>query len=126
MHITWIENIRISEPENDRQFIKYMRNDELSGIWEKAGQLPRESKLFSYPNPFNSTTTIILKNGNGGDGDIAIYDIKGGLIKIIRVEDGEAKWDATDAQGKTISSGVYFAGLAASPKSQIIKLLFLK
>ena len=126
MHVTWTENIRISEPDNDRQFLKYMRNDALSGATEDAMPVPMEIGLFSYPNPFNTSVTFDIRNTKGGDKLIYIYDIRGGLIKTIRIENGKAKWDATDAQGKTVSSGVYFARAMTSQVEKTIKLLLIR
>ena len=126
MHMTWVETIRISEPDNDRQFLKYMRNDELSGATEDAMPAPMESGLFSYPNPFNTSVTLGIKNAKGGDELIYIYDIRGGLTKTIRIENGKAKWDATDASGKKVSSGIYFARVSTPQTQKASKLIFLR
>ena len=83
-----------------------------------------------YPNPSNSRVAISLQMEKGGDAEIAIYDVNGRLVKTIfkggRLEKGRHKftWDATDANGKTVSSGLYFA-VATTPQGKISERLTL-
>jgi len=88
---------------------------------------PERLALFAYPNPFNSSVTISYSNLSGGE--IKIYDIQGKSIRTFALEggeDGKINWDATDASGKRVSSGVYFARAAAPQKEKTIKILLLR
>jgi len=92
-----------------------------------ANELPEKATVFVYPNPFNSSVLISYSNLKGGE--IAIYDIQGKLIKVFALEggeDGQINWDATDASGETVSSGIYFARARASQESHAVKLLLVR
>lgn len=68
----------------------------------------------NYPNPFNSQTQIIFDLYNSASIQLHIYDINGNLVKsLINSEmrdEGSflVKWDGTNNQGQSLSSGVYF------------------
>jgi len=113
----------------------------LSGhtaVEDMDSQPPRYFTVSAYPNPFNSQTMITIANLKGGEAEIAIYDIAGRLVKHLEGSsmkggDIKAAWDATDASGKKVSSGIYFArarygskATSASHISQTLKLIFLK
>jgi hypothetical protein len=111
--------------------IYFTRYDNEVGIKQEHGIiLPYELSLDIYPNPFNSNVTISLKSTRGGEANLAIYDIRGRLVKTIfkggNLEKGTHKftWDATDAKGKEVSSGLYFA-VAGTPQGKITKTLTL-
>jgi len=99
---------------------------------EEENELPENaSALYVYPNPFNSSITIIISNWKGGEARIGIYDITGKLVREFRrigTKGGDAKivWDATDASGKKVSSGLYFAVASNGTRSACAKLLYLK
>jgi hypothetical protein len=96
-------------------------------IDNNSNALPLGIGLSAYPNPFNSSVLINYSNPNKG-GDIAIYNIQGQLIRTFNLTGKEGKiiWDATDASGNTVSSGVYFAKAANKANSAYIKLIYLK
>jgi hypothetical protein len=84
--------------------------------------------LWAYPNPFNSSTIISYSNLMEG-GEISIYNLMGQKVRAFTIENGkEGKiiWDAEDASGKKVSSGLYFAKAVASQKTYTIKLLYLR
>jgi len=86
-----------------------------------------EIELTAYPNPFNSTTSISYSNLEGGD--IEIYDIMGRLVKKLHTgggKEGEVNWDATDASGENVSSGIYFARARSKDNCTTEKLIYLK
>ncbi len=89
--------------------------------------IPDKISLAAYPNPFNSNVTITYSNLEGGD--IGIYDVQGKLVKILKTEAGKGgkiKWDAQDAMGNKVTSGIYFAKARTLSSSTAIKLIFLK
>jgi hypothetical protein len=98
-------------------------------IWDET--LPDDIELSCYPNPFNGVANITLSGAEGGDVRIGIYDIRGRLIKELRVAniqggDKKAAWDATDNDGRSVSSGIYFVRVETDNYSSTIKLLYLR
>jgi hypothetical protein len=108
--------------------VYFTRNPaEPDAINQEISRPENMSLIRAYPNPFNGATVITYSNLKGGD--IGIYDIKGQLVRAFSVEGekgGKIKWDATDALGNKVSSGIYFARARASQKTQTIKLLYLR
>ena len=85
----------------------------------RGNDLPDGIEFSAYPNPFNSSTTLSI--GNGEPSDIFIYDITGRQIASLFAKEGKAEWNAG-----AYSSGVYFAKASGGNKSSVIKLIYLK
>jgi len=79
----------------------------------------------NYPNPFNAKTLISFDLPVNSDVTISIYNIAGQLVESIsgNYEAGhqQVTWDASG-----VSSGVYFAKVAAGDNSQTLKMTMLK
>jgi len=129
-HLTWCDG-RL-DPQWTYYEVYYKRGDLQTGISEPVRNLPLSGGIVSsYPNPFNSSTTITLNYWEGGDVSIRIYDITGRLVRVLETtnkEGGEIKaaWDAKDNSGKDVSSGVYFARVSTPQAVKIKKLLYLR
>ena len=88
--------------------------------------------LSCYPNPFNDAAIILINSAAGikANFEIGIYDITGQLIRQLQAQNTlgltAAKWDATDAEGHKVSSGVYFARLINGKSHRMLKMLYLK
>ncbi len=85
----------------------------------------------AYPNPFNPSTALSFRLERPMAVTLAIYDPAGRHVKTILREhmiEGEhvVSWDGADENGRTMSSGVYFARLDAGGKSMSRKLIMLK
>lgn len=85
----------------------------------------------NYPNPFNPTTQIAFSIPQNEHVTIIIYNILG--QKIATLLDGNLSagahvmtWDARDAHGEILPSGVYFYKLSRSSFSAVKKMLLLK
>lgn len=70
--------------------------------------------LVAVPNPFRSSTRLVLPQGQtlGGTVYIAIYDIHGRLVYSITLQAGqpglsEWGWDGVDSSGRILPAGVY-------------------
>lgn len=66
----------------------------------------------NYPNPFNAVTDISSRVVRAGLVTIKIYDITGRLVKELPHEIQAAglfsvRWDGSDVNGKSASSGIY-------------------
>jgi hypothetical protein len=83
------------------------------------------------PNPFNPETRLRFTLANTHEVTLRVYDVQGRLVRT--VIDGvqgqgmnEIPWDGTDANGRPLPSGVYFAALSADRRVFTQKLLILK
>jgi hypothetical protein len=116
------------DPDNDIYrgiyFSRYEEDTESVEYISKSGQV---DWIKAYPNPFNSVTTLTYSNLKGGE--IEILNISGQLIRTFHIDtgkEGKIIWDATDAQGDKISSGIYFARARGLNNTITKKLVYLK
>mgnify|MGYP002031558581 CR=1 FL=1 len=96
---------------------------------------PNAYKVFyaqSYPNPFNSNTTIQFNFGhyNNNFYFISIYDLNGFLIRSFSIKDkvsGDSSvvWNGLDRSGKSVPSGVYFCRIQKETDMKTLKLVLL-
>jgi hypothetical protein len=93
--------------------------------------LPTEFATTVYPNPFNPSTTISYDLPSDALVTIVIYDALGQEIRHLVNEQVSAgrysvQWDAKDALGHFVGSGVYIAKIKADVFSATQKMLLLK
>ncbi len=94
--------------------------------------LPTEFSLKqNYPNPFNPSTTIRYGLPEAANVSLVIYDVRGQVVQTLESAHQSAGWydviwNGQTADGKTISTGIYFARLVAGDYSQVVKMLYLK
>jgi hypothetical protein len=119
-------------PENGTYFTRY-DVFQPDGIDEEMEPEKEGVRIVAYPNPFNSNINIDIDGAVGcGDMAIEIYDIKGALIKKIKSDNNDGggrwklTWDATDASGKRVSSGIYFARASTDQGEAMIILNYVK
>ncbi|MBK7704056.1 MAG: hypothetical protein IPI34_14795, partial [bacterium] len=81
-----------------------------------AGRRPRLRPL--SPQPVQPLTEVRFDLPTAGPARLAVYDVRGHLVKVL--SDGElpagehaAVWDGTDARGRAMSSGSYVFRLTA-------------
>ncbi|MDZ7264392.1 MAG: S8 family serine peptidase [candidate division KSB1 bacterium] len=72
-----------------------------------------EDVVFSYPNPFNSTTAINFYLGEPGQVRVEIYNVLGEKITTLLDRNLPAglntvSWDGRNASGNVVSGGYYF------------------
>ncbi len=108
--------------------IFYSRWEEEVGVDDHGYRfMPGAVSLSAYPNPFNSFTTITYNGLKGGD--IEIYNLAGQKIKFLKpgnIKEGQIVWDARDALGNKVSSGIYFARAGGAINYSVMKLIYLK
>lgn len=118
---------------SDRSSLLLLRAEGL-GIVDGSNQpkhtIPRVSLSQNFPNPFNPTTTIVIERGAGDrvPRSLRIYDVRGRLLRTLRVPPGEGRisltWDGSDAVGSSVPSGVYLYSL--EPGGAVRKMLLLR
>jgi len=83
------------------------------------------------PNPMTASTDIRFEVARTSDVSIKVYNAMGQLVKVLenrRLEPGRysVHWDGTNANGRRVSSGVYFYKMEAKGYEATRKMLVLK
>ena len=108
----------------------YVRRTGVTQVSEHNSEaIPNELSIMAYPNPFNSSTMISFVSLEGDNTEIEIFNLLGQRINSFTIEgakEGKINWDARDALGNKVSSGIYFARAKAPRISMTIKLIYLK
>jgi hypothetical protein len=94
--------------------------------------LPDKFTVFqNYPNPFNPSTIIQYTLPDEQYVRVVIFDMLGKEIKTL-VSDIETAgiksvvWDGTNANGQTLSGGIYFYRITAGQQTETKRMLLLK
>jgi len=103
-----------------------------TGVATATQKMPETAVLHqNFPNPFNGGTTIHYSLERSFNVQIAIYDVRGRLVK--RLFNGEREsgmhrieWDGRDTSEKTVPSGLYFARMKAGDRVQMKKMILQK
>lgn len=122
--------------------IHFMKNPfDESGLTTINGIPPEIVKdslaLFTYPNPFNSQTNILVKTKSPSIVTISIYNILGQLVATIAenetIQDIKTySWHGTNNSNESLSSGPYFIQIVArdlgssAVQTRLRKILMLK
>jgi hypothetical protein len=89
------------------------------------------SLLSAYPNPFNSSTTIVYGLPCAGDVEMIITNLPGQTIKTLRLGDQgggmhRVLWNGTDNRGRGVPSGVYLVRITSRAGAGTVKLQYVK
>jgi hypothetical protein len=122
IHVVWWELVGDSDADI---FYKRFTPDSIDDIEEPDILPPNDFSLSAYPNPFNSSITIIVNSNKSGVVDIC--DIQGRIIKQYPFEKGIQRivWDAKTTDNQPLSSGVYFIGQKGEV-TKTIKVVYMK
>ena len=86
----------------------------------------------NFPNPFNPATTIKYALPQAADVELTVYNVVGQPVRTLVAEHQNAgryvvEWDATNDNGHSLSSGMYFYRLEAGGEfREVKKMLLLK
>ena len=85
----------------------------------------------NFPNPFNPSTTITYVLPEISNVDLAIYDLRGQLIKKLisgSVRSGvhTVKWDGKNENGGKVSAGIYLYKIYTGKYTSTNKMILLK
>jgi hypothetical protein len=90
----------------------------------------------NYPNPFNPETWIPYQLAEPGDVTISIYNLKGALIRTIKLgrkeagsylsKEKSARWDGRNETGERVANGIYFYAMKANGFSSMKKMVVLR
>ena len=122
--IALLESWGIEPPDTSRT------SDATSDVQNKNSKIS-EFSVKSYPNPFNSETSIEYTINTSEHVNISIYDVSGKCIRILLDSEQKAgthtiKWDGKDKAGNPMPSGKYFYRVNAGSKSITQEILLLE
>jgi hypothetical protein len=96
-----------------------------------AVRSPISLTLRNDPNPFNSSTAIMLRADRGGSMRLTLYDSGGRMVR--RLLDGVATagrepviWDGRDDRGSMLPSGIYFARVNLDGEMRTLKIVLTR
>lgn len=126
-----LQSIAQSYPESPIAFM--VQAQHIESTPESAPVIPASAQLVvqNYPNPFNPTTSIQYVVKESHRVSLEIYDVLGRRVTTL-VEGQQCpgqhvvQWDATDAQGEPVSTGMYFYRVVIGQQKAEGKLLYLK
>jgi hypothetical protein len=90
-----------------------------------------ELSLSNYPNPFNPSTEISYTLPITGDVMVAVYNTRGQKVTTL-VEGTQnagtytTRWSGTDANGKPVSSGIYYCRVTSGTQDCTRKMVLMK
>jgi len=98
---------------------------------EESPLSERAELLGNYPNPFNPTTVISYSLPVSVDVAVSIYNLLGQHVRSFELGRQSAgghrlMWYATDGDGNSVSSGMYFYRMKAGDFVQTRKMVLLK
>ena len=122
---------------NDITGLAYVRSVATGIKNDKPKNVPGTFSLRqNYPNPFNPTTTIEYNLPVNSNVRVNVYDILGELVNVLVDRNENAGthkiiWNANNANGKKVSTGIYFyelkaQGINGKSFNQIRKMILLK
>jgi hypothetical protein len=85
----------------------------------------------NYPNPFNPSTTVRYSLETRQHVRIAVYDVRGGLVRVLVDETRPAgyqkiAWYGQDLRDERVASGVYFIRMTTDDRTFVRKAVMLK
>ena len=85
----------------------------------------------NFPNPFNPTTSISFTLPTASEVSLEVYNVLGQRVKTLvdgpmNAGSHSVMWNATDQNGRTVSSGVYLYRIVAGDQTASNKMILLK
>ncbi len=102
----------------------------ISGV--AGGDLPTNLAITGIsPNPFNPIATIKFAIPEAGDVQLAVFDLRGRMVRELVAGHREAGrfqtvWDGRDDMGRSVASGLYFAHLKDHSGQRTTKMVLAK
>ena len=125
---------------NNKHYL-FITEDSNVGVYEFSytnaiDEEPQEIsslKITNYPNPFSNSTTISfnIHRRDTENAEIKIYNIRGQLVKQLKIKNYKLKidevvWDGKDEDGKQVPNGIYFCKLLVGKETIVRKMILLR
>lgn len=92
-----------------------------------ADEVPEKTDLLqNFPNPFRTTTTIRLDLDEAAEVKLALYDVLGREVAVIREGQLQAQKHYIPFNPQNLSSGIYFLRLQTAAKTETITITYIK
>ncbi|HEY3296671.1 MAG TPA: T9SS type A sorting domain-containing protein, partial [bacterium] len=107
-------------------YLCYDLPEDSAGTAPKPLPVPQTFSLSTFPNPFNPTTTLSFTLPAPSEVKLEVFDVLGRCVyqrEFGRMSAGEQRYRF---EGSELSSGVYFARVAAGSNAQVRKMVMLK
>lgn len=92
-----------------------------------ADEVPEETDLLqNFPNPFRTSTTIRLDLDETAEVKLALYDVLGREVAVIREGQLQAQKHYIPFNPQGLSSGIYFLRLQTAAKTETITITYIK
>lgn len=84
----------------------------LTDVDEDGPLVDAGGDVYNFPNPFSSSTTVVVKAHLVGEVTVTIYDLVGNTVKTLSMQaesmnDIELPWDGRDLAGAPVAAGNY-------------------
>jgi len=114
LYAVWVDN-----RDGDKNIYFAVLEAQMTSLFDRPEVPKSVSILNAYPNPFNAACKITVSDP--AINAVSIYDITGRRVETLKLDRGEAVWDASAR-----TSGVYFARVESGNTSSSVKLMLLK
>jgi hypothetical protein len=104
----------------------------VSSASDDPGSIPLVTALEgNYPNPFNPETAIRFSTREAAHVRLAIYNVKGQLVRVMVNQDLPSGnhcliWNGKDDQGRSVSSGIYMYRMETPGYTKTLKMMLMK
>lgn len=132
-HAAGLRDVVVENPDGQTAVVPdgFRLVDQFTAV-DPTSPAPRGWALAqNYPNPFNPRTSIRFDVPRPGPAELAVFDLRG--RRVVTLVDGPVEagyhsvvWDGTDAQGRPLASGVYFARLRGDGFQRQRKMLLVR
>jgi hypothetical protein len=124
---TYDENLYLFFIDEPRfRDLYFSRRSILVDVEDYSENLSPNLYLSTYPNPFNSQTTINYEIESAGLVELKIYDILGKELFTLLMEEKSAGKYMVPFSARNLASGIYFCKLTINGLHIVNKLLLLK
>jgi len=93
------------------------------GVEEGKTLLPALT-VTATPNPTTGPVCIRFENAAGRTAEVRVYSSSGALVRAFESR-GTVRWDLTDASGRNVENGLYFAEVTTSAGAAQVKFSVL-
>lgn len=112
-------------------FSYILRRDGTSSVNDLIDDGMSFESIHSYPNPFNSMSTISFNIIDLSDVQLKIFDMLGKEVKILLDKElspgnHNISWDAKDSYGNSLPSGIYLIVLKTKNSIKTFKSILIK
>lgn len=89
-------------------------------------EIPQNHRVYSYPNPFNATATILYDLDSRSDVRVELFNLRGQLLEVLVDGSKPAGTHAVSFQAETFAAGMYLCRLQTNDNYYVTKMLLMK